>query len=193
MRSKAITQLALVIVSIVIIVTYIRPTFDDMERIRNEAETYQTALDNANSYNMKLRELYDQTNSFSVTERRVLNRFMPKEIDAIAVMRDIETIAQNHSIPLTALSSSDAVLGTVNTQQQTAAQGQVIEKQLPVTVQKFQLNVSATYDQFKTFLHDLERNAYLLEVANLSVEPSDDDLYSFGLTLEAYSLVNETE
>lgn len=193
MRSKAITQLVLVIVSIVIIITYIRPTYDDMERIRNEAETYQTALDNAKSYNMKLSELYDQKNSFSVTERRVLNRFLPKEIDAIAVMRDIETIAQNHSIPLTALSSSDAVLGTVNTQQQTPGQGQVIEQQLPVTVQKFQLNVSATYEQFKAFLHDLERNAYLLEVANLVVEPSDDDLYSFGLTLEAYSLVKETE
>ena len=193
MRSKAITQLTLVIISIVIIVTYIRPTFDDMESIRSEAEAYQTALDNAASYNARLRELYDAANRFTVSQRRTLDRFLPKEVDAIAVMRDIETISDNHAIDLTALSSSDAVLETINTTPETPAQGQVIEKQLPVTVQKFDLSLLATYEQFKSFLYDIERNAYLLEVSELSVSPSEDGIYAFDMTLEAYSLVNETE
>lgn len=193
MRSKTITQLVLITLSVLIIITYIQPTYEDMENIRAEAEAYQDALDNANSYNTKLQELYNTVNSFNASERRALNRYLPTEIDTIAVMRDIETIVKNHSIPLKTLSTSDEVVEVLNENPQTAGQGQVIEKRLPVRVQRFELSVVADYEQFVPLLQDFERNAYPLEVAALSVTPNDEGPYNLSLTLETYSLVTETD
>ena len=194
MGNKAITQIILVVVSVVIITTYIKPAFEDMGNIRTEANEYQTALENANSYNNALQELYARANSFTISERRALDRYLPKKIDTVAVMRDVETIVRNNGMSLVALASTEIIESNKQEEKEKFVQGRPVERSvLPVNTQRFSLSVSGTYGNFKSLLQDFERNAYPLSIAEMSILSKEEDRYDFSLTLETYSLVIDGE
>lgn len=183
MGYRTTVQILLIIVSVVIITTYIRPTFDEMRTTQDETKEYREALDNAAKFNQELQRLVNQANSFSATQRRALERYLPNNVDAIAVMRDIETIVENNRMALQSLTTneSDASRAFVS------AQGQPEETDTQPQATTFSVQVAGTYEQFKSLLQDFERNAYPLEAVSVHFSPGDGSVYSFSLELETYA------
>lgn len=194
MGYRSTIQIALIIISIVIITTYIKPAFQDMQDTQAETKEFQNALEMASSFNSELQRLLDTANSFSTSERRDLERYLPDTVDTIAVMRDIETIVAKNNMILNSV-SSEAIVNKMA--------GRVVEVQniegvtqsgdSDVAINQFNIGITGTYEQFKLLLQDFERNAYPLEAASVSFTPSEDLLYIFNLTLETYSLSEVSE
>ena len=186
MRSQSITQIILVVVSVIIIFTYIRPTYGNLQMTQQEVSEYRDALENADAFNSELQSLVTRANSFTTTEINDLERYLPTEVDAISVMRDINLIAERNFLELTGLSANDLVEGA---QAGASGQGQDAGVQLPIDTVSFEVALSGSYENFKLLLQDFERNAYPLTVADMSVTPNaETGLYEFGLTLETYQL-----
>ena len=197
---RSAVQIVLIIISVVIIVTYIKPAFSDMKATQDETAQYQKVLDTAQSYNSELQRLLSQANSFSTSEIRALERYLPDTVDPILVMRDIDIIVRNNGMNLDSVTSEDSVTSiggseAVGSNEEdffddidSSGSGQVSAQRGPdLFSQQFTLGVSGTYEQFKTLLQDFERNAYPLEVADLSFSAAEENDFKFGLTLETYA------
>ncbi len=197
MGYRSTVQIALIIISIVIITTYIKPAFESMQNTQDETKEFQNALDSAASFNAELQNLLNKADSFSTSERRELERYIPDSVDTIAVMRDIETIVANNNMILNTLSSESADVqtpGRVVAVQSDGVDTQIAKNNRDVISYQFSIGVTGTYEQFKILLQDFERNAYPLEAAEVSFAPDPESiLYTFTVTLETYSLNVESE
>lgn len=186
MAYKTAIQLILIVISAVIIMTYIKPTFEDMRMVQDETQEYRDAFDNAAKFNQELRRLAAVANEFSASELAALDRYLPADVDTVRVMRDIETIVENNGITLIGLSSGEAYQGrSVTMVGETPAENQ---EQLALTTHPFNVSVISTYEQFKLLLQDFERNIYPLEITEIGFSSSDEPTYSFTIVLETYSL-----
>ena len=154
MGYRSTIQIVLIIISVVIVMTYIKPTFESMQSTQEEVGEYQEALASAESFNAELQRLLSVANSFSTSERRALERYIPDTIDTIAVMRDIETIVENNDMLLSGLSadqSDSQSAGRVSAVQNPDAEGIPTYE---VNPHVFTVGVTGTYSQFKSLLRD---------------------------------------
>ncbi|MFT5037262.1 MAG: hypothetical protein ACI9VM_000841 [Candidatus Azotimanducaceae bacterium] len=196
MGHRSIIQIVLIIISVVIIITYIKPTFTLMQETQGETDEYQTAIANAESYRTELSALLARVEGFDDDNRKVLERYVPDALDIVAIMRDIETIVQNNKMVLTAVSAGDIGakdIGKINAVQgQQSKDSQVIQN-AGLQFQQFSVSVTGTYIQFKLLLKDFEINAYPLEIMNIEFSPGEGSLYTFSLGLETYSFTSNDE
>lgn len=193
MISNTIVQIVLIVVSVLIAATYVKPAFDQIKATQAETAEYQEALDNANAFAEELSRLQTVSDSFSTTELARLNKFLPDSVDQIAVMRDIEAAVDRNQLLLNGLSAStEAVsLQTINAQSE-----EVVEDPESASIlnTRFELSLTGSYEDFKNLLRDFEKNDYLLEVIDLNLNTEDGGLfYTYELVLETYSLNNLAE
>jgi Tfp pilus assembly protein PilO len=192
MISNTIIQIILIVVSAVIVATYVKPTFENIKSTQDETKEYKIALDNAQMFAAELAKLQSSADNLTTTQRSKLEKFLPATTDDISVMRDIKTIVLKNNLLLSGLSSSVDGIG-VGSQDVTNVQFDEEGVELPlegpeISSKQFDVNMRGTYDSFKLLLADLESNDYLLEVKNLTLAPEDDEFYNFEMTLETYSL-----
>lgn len=188
MGYRSTVQILLVIISVVIVFTYIRPSFQEMKSVQDETQEYKEALENATTFNQELQRLLSVANSYSSSELRLLERYLPDRVDVIAVMRDIETIVKNNKMALTGLSSELSGTEAYNPTNVPQGQANSDTKENSLYVQQFVVETAGTYDQFKLLLQDFERNAYPLEVVRIGFIPGEGTLYTFSIVLETYAL-----
>lgn len=194
MGYKTTIQLALIIISVVIIATYIKPEFETLKSTQDQAAEYQVALDNAASFQAEINRIESAIESIPSAQRAALDTYLPESVDTVAVMKDIVAIASRNQMQVTSVSSEGDESDTT-ADSTVAAQGQSfdIERNFVVDTSQFQLNVQGTYDKFKTFLADLERNKYPLEVVSAEfTTDTEGSLYDFSLTLETYSVTHSS-
>ncbi len=199
MRFQAGIQVTLLIVAIVIAVSVVKPKIESIRSEQSEVEAYREAVANINRYNQKLQELTSQSSAISSYDRAVLWRYLPEEIDATAVARDIANIvSQNRLLLLDIVPDQVAPVTSEATFEDPSlmpADTGVLADDGTVTAgvlvaQQFQLEVVGTYDQMKAMLRDLERNAYPLRLMEFefSQEGEGSSLVQYSLLLETYAM-----
>jgi Ca2+-binding EF-hand superfamily protein len=117
---------------------------------------------------------------------------VPQDKDQAEAVREIVNIANQSGIPgITSITFPASTLGTVN---KTPIKGKGNLTQLtPVKgisgVYDLQITVTqdatggTTYDQFLTFLRNLEQNRRTAQVSSISVTPNQENLNTVGFTL----------
>lgn len=204
MRFQAGTQIVLIIVSIVIVFTVIKPKLAEIGFAQNEVVTYRTALDNIGQYNQRLQNLISQSRAMSATEKEALFRYLPESIDAVAVGRDIYNMVNSNDLSLLDVTPGELKLvttavaedGTVSADgMDTGAVAPTPEEGGPVVTgsmysQQFKVSVVGTYEQMKGFLKDMERNAYSLRLVDFKFELEEEGglVSQYDLTVETYAL-----
>lgn len=205
MRFQAGTQIVLIVISVVIVFTVVKPKFSEIAYQQNEMVTYRTALDNIGRYNQRLQALLNQAKAMSALERENLFRYLPEEIDTVVVGRDISNMADSNGLLLLDVEPATPVRVTTTLNEQGVVAEQTTDSGMvtpPVETiegtaqksgmyaQKFKVSVVGTYDQMKSFLKDLERNAYPLRLLEFefAIEETDNSLLEYNLVVETYSL-----
>lgn len=214
MRFQAGIQIFLLIVAVVIVFTVIKPKFEEISYLQNEMVTYQNALDNISRYNQRLQALINQANAMSTEERASLHRYLPDEIDALAVGRDIANIAEENNLLLLDIEPSAVV--RINTTvaaeagngtemvgvSDPAATDDVFQNGAGTTdestsggmfAQRFKISVVGRYEQMKEMLADIERNNYPLRLVDFEFNLNEEgsQLTEYTLTVESYALSGE--
>lgn len=202
MRFQAGIQIILLITAAVIVFTVIKPKFDTIQQTQVEAVSYQTAVDNIGQYNARLQELVSQARGISAENLSALYRYLPEEIDSVAVGRDINNIADKNGLLLIDVVAKDLVAVTSETAEvapmvdsSADGSGMVMESSAPrrshvLKSLAFQVDLIGTYDNMKAMLQDIEKNNYPLRVTELAftVDEEGSDLIEYSLVLETYSL-----
>jgi len=194
MGFQAGIQILLIMVSGIIIMTVIKPEFDTMLINQDELAEYNDAVSKADVYNSDLEAKIASAKAFPRSDLIALDRFIPSEIDKIAVARDIRTIAESNGMIVGDISAADSeavnVADSVEARQALAdSESVAMEVRSSVISQLFELQAIGSYQNLKDLLRDFERNAYPLRAKKIEFAADDDSMfYSFSIHLETYAL-----
>ena len=211
MRYTLITQIALISVSLVIIFSFVKPMFAEIKTTQDELFLYKDAVDKASQYNTELQSLISIRDSFSQQDKQALEVFIPTQIDALKVMRDIESIFALSKKPLLSLTPNEPVLPKSSEEELVdvdVEQVELPEQAGPIDTtmyQDFDITFEGTYVELKDILKMIEANETLLEVMELSFAtaatevPADgaasapaqeEGTYSFSLSVRTFAVDN---
>ncbi len=163
MGFKATTQIILVIVSLVVIFTYIKPALLDIRTTQDELFQYSNAIDTADQLSALLSDLLATVSSFSASNLAALYEYLPDEVDTVQVMADISAIADKQGIRVVSLEVGDLELP----QENVVLEGEEISTSL-LSFVDFDIKLNGSYESMKSFLKTLEQNKYPLEIMELS-------------------------
>ena len=195
MGYKLITQVILITTSLVIIFTFIKPSFEHVSATQDELFEYRDAVAKASELNSRLQELIQIENSFSQRELQILETFIPSRIDELQVMSDLNNIMNSNNAVILTLKAVERQKST----QDVVLEGEKLVDESRLEYQDFDISFRASYDQMKEILTIIERNTYLLEVVKFgfTVAPSnrvensgvdEEGRVAYDMTLRAYSL-----
>lgn len=197
----------LLVVSVIIVFTVIKPKFSEISYYQNEMATYQTALDNIGRYNQRLQNLINQANAMSSEDRDNLFRYLPESVDSVAISRDIENMINNNKLILTEISTdepqavtsaaaptSEVLAPTDDMTDDLSVEGvAIVDSEISASTsrlisQDFTVNVFGRYEDMKSFLKDLERNVYPLRLVEFEFTVEEDGpLVEYKLVLQTYA------
>lgn len=175
------TQIAMVILAVAIIVTYVKPAFTEIGAVQDNIEVYQAERDKVISVNAKLADLQSRLMSISNEDKRKLLTYMPDSVDVIAVPRDLTIISNEAGV----LYKNSTFLGSdekVKDQSDDAAAGEVSPAKYD-----FSLAVEGTYSQIKKLFVLMEQNNYPLEVQSVTIKEIDGGFLSADLKISTYA------
>ena len=177
-------QIGLLLLSVAIIFTYIRPTFAGIGATQDDIAVYQQEADQISEVNSKLQTMVALVDSISIEDKDRLTTYIPNQIDTIMIPRDLEAISTQSGLLFNAVSYTGK-----------SSKGQKVNDLGVATAQdantpfghSFSLNVSGSYQQLKSFFAALEENEYPLEVYSLTVAPAEGGFLTADMQLITYS------
>jgi hypothetical protein len=183
--NSPIIQLFMLILAVAIVFLYIQPTVETIRATQDGTALYQTELSRVTEVNSILQQHVNTINTLPLSDVQALERYIPVTIDEIAVMRDLQLLATEVGVTITALEYGGLVTAE-------AADGSAVAAsaapQAELVSTAFTLGVVTTYDGLKTLLRALEINNYQFTVAEAEVTPTEEGLLTVNLELVTYSL-----
>lgn len=181
--SGLFSQIAIIILSIGIIVTYVKPTIDTIGAYQDQIGTYQTERQKVKEVNDTLSALASRVNNIDTESQRRLLTYLPDKIDTISVPRTIESIALEANVVLSGISHETAEDEDIESQY--VEEG--IAAEPTPDIEDFSVSFTGTYNQMKTFLRLTEQNEFPLETVKLEVLQADSGSLTVELLLRTYS------
>lgn len=173
------SQIALIILSVMIIVTFVKPKLEEVKTTEDSIAIYQEEQMKVETVNKKLSDLKNEITAISDTDRRNLLTYMPNRVDTIAVPRDIETIAKGEGALLKSVRDAGEVKEAV---------GEVssVSPNMPLA-HDFDFSIEGSYEQLKNIFSAFEQNAYPLEVHELHIIELDGGFLQANGKVRTYS------
>lgn len=173
------TQIAMMILSVSIIITYVEPSFSEIGKVQDDIDVYLKERSKVESVNERLAVLVSSLNNVSNDDNRRLLTYMPDIVDEIAIPRDLSIISRQAGV----LYKSANYVGVIEDAAPVDIPGSIV---LP-KAHSFSLSVEGTYGQLKNLFRLMEQNNYQLEVRELSISQLDGGFLSAEMKLVAYS------
>ena len=180
------TQIGVIIVSVGILLTYVRPEFAAIGATQDEIAVYQTERTKIDEVNNRLRSLQDQMRQVSPEDERRLNAYLPKTIDDLAVIRDLQFISERAGV----LFGGATYEGEQDFISPDLAESQV--RYVPVA-HAFSMSAQTSYPQLRELLRLIETNEYPLEIHELTVTGADGGFLDVQIGFITYSQMPSDE
>lgn len=179
------TQIGMMIVSVAIIFTYIKPEFAKIQVIQDDIKAYQDQRKMVVSVNSLLDSLKSRVDSVSSTDTQKLFDYMPDVVDNLSVPRDLYLISAEAGVIYidSKYNGNDIDLANSADSQDEAAAG-VDNKPQPHSLT---LGVEGSYKQIKNLVSLLEKNHYPLEVRAMNISSLEGGFLKAEIDLSTYS------
>lgn len=178
------TQLAMIVIAVAIVIMYIEPKISTIRDTQDLITSYEVETENVSQVNESLKAKIAAIETVTPEDLQALTRFIPTEIDKISVLKDLETIIEAQSI-----TEFDVAYNGNNTEQ--TSEDEAPNEYGMVHEHYFSATFEARYSQLKSLLAQLEMNDYLLQVTNLKITDTNDDLIKVDMSLTAFTLASE--
>lgn len=195
--NKFITSIILIISALGLSITYTRANYNIYKQTDIDIQEYKNALDQADELKNLQNRLTEQFDSIPIETRDKLEKLLPRNIDNVRLTIEINTIANNNNVEISALSFA------TNTPETETPESPGIESgpQAPRPTAGIQVSnrgqfssvdmsfsVDGSYKNLRNFLADLESNLRLTDIRSLNISEGTDGDSSYGLKLRTYWL-----
>jgi hypothetical protein len=161
-------------------------------------DSYTSAIDNA----QKLISMRDQVlksyNNISADDRDRIDKMIPNTVDNIRLIIDLSGVANKHNLPLKNIAAeNDADSGSPSAlspaPSSSSSGGSIGGSALSINTPSLgtvtvSFSVSAPYQQFISFMQDLEASLRVMDMTHLTVSANDTGTYDFSVQLTTYWL-----
>lgn len=182
------TQILMIVASIAIIISYVKPTFTALSKTQDDIAVYREEYEKVASVNTQLQALVTKMESVPVADQRRLLTYLPDRIDEVAVLRDLLLIVKEAGV---LYDSVDYEESDPNSSSGSGSTDPSVPAPVLPIAHTFQLSVTGDYEQIKDLLGLLEKNNYLFEVREANLTGSESDLIKAQLTLVTYTYLKE--
>jgi Tfp pilus assembly protein PilO len=163
--------------AVALFLLYTKPAYDSVEALKAENESYDLALEKAAELQRLKQSLLSRYNAFSPADIERLHKLLPDHVDNVRLILDL---VQNVAVsrPGERSEENGSVIGPSRQQYDSVT---------------LTFATQATYDQFQTFLLDLEDSLRIVDLLELSIdgagvpEGGGDVVYNFSITLRTYT------
>jgi dsDNA-binding SOS-regulon protein len=158
----------------------INPLYTDVKLLRTEAKEYDEALKIAEELEQLRTELTRTLENFSDADLARLDHFLPRNLDTVRIILDVDGIAKANNVKLENLDIDEPT-------QTPTGQGNV-PGHPSVSSIAVGFGFTATYQQAIQFIQKLEKSLRLFETTSLMISPTANStgLYDFDMTIDTY-------
>ena len=175
-----LSQIGAIGLAIAIIVFFVRPTFAEITETQNDILEYKVARERVTETNSALASRVSQLESVSINDRNRLATYMPVLLDELAVLRDVQIIADNSGINYTIIKSNGQLVDTSDAARLGDTESTLISHEFVVTA-------TGSYDRIKDFLSLLEQNQYPLQVYRLELSAIEAGFLAADFVIVTYT------
>jgi hypothetical protein len=174
------SQVALIVLSVMIIFTYIKPSLLTTKTIQDKITLYQEQQLKVSSVNEKLSKLKQSVDAVNESDKHRLLTYMPNTVDTIAVPRDLTFITAQTGVVVNDIKYAGAQKSVISDPENVSPEG------VP-DLHIFTLEVQGSYSQIKQLLTLLEQNEYPLEVHELHMSKKDGGFLLATMKIYTYN------
>lgn len=160
---------------------FTNPRYETVKELRAEEATFDDALDRSKELIALRDELLAKYNAIPTADLEKINKLLPDSVDTVRLIIEINAIASRHSMTLLNISVGDVGASKDSSGRLGPASAAYEKVSLSFTV-------NATYEAFRAFLADLERNLRLLDVVTISFGESRPgaSVTEYNVTFDTY-------
>lgn len=187
MNSKGLfTQIGMILVSVAIIFTYIKPQLALISDAQEKTATYAEQRIKVTSVNQQLASLTGRMNALTKENKNRIATYLPDAVDSVSLMRDLQLIAEEAGVTLLNVQSAEDVARTKRDDRNATVEQRMDDVTFPE--QKiFNLAVRGTYQQQRTLLDLLAQNDYPFEVQEYEITNDEfGGVLTADITLASY-------
>ena len=198
--NKNITATILIILAAGLYFTVTKGMLDTAKQIQTVNTQYDSAITNSDQL-VKVREqVLKNLNNLSQADREKLNKILPNTVDNIRLVIDLNGIAMKHGFTLKNIRAAASSNGS--TPKANASQSASASQSSPVIVNNINKTVSiatpvldtvtvsfgvtTTYQEFMSFMRDLEADMRIMDLTHLTMSASDTDTYNYSVEFKTY-------
>jgi len=189
-----------IIAGLLIIFFFVRPMYAQIGQLQEEADQYEETVQKVQEFNALLDSFLAKRNAILVRDLERLETFVPHgEIDEVGALVDLEALASAHglifrNVKVGVIGESD------NTDELDDASGQIEPEVVSqgfdaseFLTQDIDFSVIGTYNQFRSFLEDLEESLVLMDLTKISFTVSEGELTQYDMTVRLFAIPNTNE
>lgn len=184
--SPNITAIILLLASVGTFFGVIDPQYKTYQTLAESKAQYQTAAEQARAVRTVREKLVLSASNISQMEKERLSRMLPDTVDTVRLTTDITSIASKYGILIKKIDvkSEEKQMNASLFEASpfaTAQQGPDY-KPLPIS-----FSLTTGYENFSSFLSDLEKSLRMIDVVSITVVPNTTGLYDFSVAAKTYS------
>jgi len=188
---NSIISLFLLIASVGIFFGYINPTYGavtNMEDIKKrsiqeliqERDRYSDALNKTREIEHARTGLLERYNHIPLEDRERLEKLLPDHIDSVRLIIDVNNVASRYGMTL-------KNINLTGTEDVATAPGAIGPREQQYKSIGLRFSVVGTYDEFRSFMKDLERSLRLADATDIRFLARESE-YDFSVIISTYRL-----
>jgi len=172
-----LVSIVLILASIGLFFGYIDPAYTKVKALQAQKSEYDNALNNSKELQAEREKLLTKFNAIDSSDRAMLQKLLPDNIDNIRLVIDIDEMAKSYGMRIRNF-KTDA----------TEKKDTIGKSDSPYGTLTMSFSTTAPYNTFLGFLRDLEKSLRVLDVTSIQFAASDSQLYDYTVTLKTYWL-----
>ncbi len=194
---KFILPIVFTIISIILFIFVINPSYKEVAIIKSDNAVYSAALSNSTELQKTQDNLLTTFNEIKQSDKDRLGNFLPSAVNNIQLILEIERIAGLHSMSIKDIKFESVKKDIAPVGTNTIVSAVSVDTR-PYGVFPIEFTTDGKYDAFVLFLKDLELNLRLVDVKSISfsvpevngkmVAGIDPNIYHYIVKVETYWL-----
>lgn len=165
---------------------YTQPTFEQIKAMRTEVGQYEGALSKSRELQQVRAVLLDKYKNFNPADLDRLEKLLPDHVDNVRLILDLDRLALSHQMPMQNVVIGDPTKeGSSGGNASISSPDPVLQKVGALTLT---FSTVGTYEQFKSFLSDLEASLRIVDVVGLEISRGQSNQLSYKIILRTYWL-----
>lgn len=174
----------LLLASAAIVFVYVKPVYEKpstgVVALQDKKEVLTKARADLDELKQKQRDFLAKRNEMSQEELERLERLLPREINPVLFVMELDTIAKEQGMSLKNIKFADAKKDAP------AVPGVVVAKK-PYETFTLSFDVTGSYASFTTFLRQIEQGLRVTDVTSITLVANDKvDVYQYAVKAQTY-------